>query len=177
MIKTSSCAWVECDGENCDVDKGWHDEGPLHFESVEAAVEYVLGEDGLGWTRRPDGRLLCRRCSESADCDFTGHQHTEWRPKRDAGVEWRMCEHCGGGLEERFVEMGGNLMNDYVGVAGWAIVIALVIPRLVARCFERADLWLERRDATPRMCEHCGGGLERHEMRSTVHGQPEVPDA
>lgn len=65
-VKTSSCVWVECDGDRCDRDKGWPDEGPFHFDSEQAVLEYVLGENGPGWTRLPDGaaavpRLLAGR--------------------------------------------------------------------------------------------------------------------
>ena len=28
----------------------------------------MLGDNGMGWIQLPDGRLLCRRCSEAADC-------------------------------------------------------------------------------------------------------------
>jgi hypothetical protein len=73
-IKTSSCVWVECDGEHCDRDKGWPDKGPFHFDTEQAALEYVLGESGIGWTLLPNGRLLCRGCSEDADCEATRHQ-------------------------------------------------------------------------------------------------------
>ena len=113
-VRTSTCVWVECDGEHCDRDKGWPDgEGPFHFDSEQAALDYVLGdEDGVGWTRMPDGRLLCRSCSTDVDCAVTGHQWTPWRPGaapdgRDSGIEIRWCGHCGGGFEERLTEMGG----------------------------------------------------------------------
>jgi len=39
---------------------------------------YVLGDNGMGWIQLPDGRLLCRRCSEAADCPTTGHQMSSW---------------------------------------------------------------------------------------------------
>lgn len=32
----------------------------------------------MGWIQLPDGRLLCRRCSEAADCPATGHQMSSW---------------------------------------------------------------------------------------------------
>lgn len=111
-IHTSACVWVECDGQRCDRDKGWPDgEGPFHFTSEQSALEYVLGEDGMGWTRLPDGRLLCRGCSDDADCDTTGHQWSQWRHgykngEPDPEIEIRWCTHCGGGFEERLTQMG-----------------------------------------------------------------------
>jgi hypothetical protein len=78
-VHTTTCVWVLCDGTTCDRDKGWPDEGPWHFDTEAAAVDYVLGEHGLGWTRLPDGRLLCRSCN-----------------------------HCGGEFEERLVQIGGQ---------------------------------------------------------------------
>ena len=38
----------------------------------------MLGDNGMGWIQLPDGRLLCRRCSEAADCPATGHQMSSW---------------------------------------------------------------------------------------------------
>ena len=103
-VHTRTCVWVLCDGTRCDRDRGWPDDGPFHFDTEAAAIQYVLGEDGAGWTRLPDGRLLCRSCSQSADCDATGHQLSPWRPHPSSrGVEWRNCTHCGGAFEERFV--------------------------------------------------------------------------
>jgi hypothetical protein len=108
-VHTKTWVWVLCDGPTCDRDKGWPDEGPFHFDTEDAAVSYVLGEDGLGWTRLPDGRLLCRSCSEEADCAATGHQWSRWRSHHaDPGIEWRACNHCGSAFEERFAEMGGQ---------------------------------------------------------------------
>ena len=80
-VSASSCVWVECDGERCDRDKGWPDEGPFHFNSEQAVLEYGTGEVGMGWTRLPDGRLLCRGCSQDADCEATGHEWTGLAPR------------------------------------------------------------------------------------------------
>lgn len=106
-----TCTAVECDTPKCD---GGFDEGTPHFETEAKALEYLIGEEGCGWSIRPDGRLLCRFCSEHADCEATGHQWGEWRPRmrwdaaagrsipdEDSGTEWRMCDHCSGGFEER----------------------------------------------------------------------------
>ena len=105
---TRVCVWVVCDGPSCDRDKGWPDDGgPLHFATEQAALDYVLGEDGGGWTRLPDRRLLCRSCSEAADCDATGHQMTPWyRHCGDPGIELRHCSHCGRGFEKRLTAQG-----------------------------------------------------------------------
>lgn len=109
-MHTSTCVWVLCDGTRCDRDKGWPGgEGPFHFDTETAAVDYVLGEAGQGWTRLPDGRLLCRSCSEEADCAATGHQWSSWRDHHaDTAIQRRFCNHCGGAFEERFAEMGGQ---------------------------------------------------------------------
>lgn len=105
-VHTRACVWVLCDGPDCDSDKGWED-GPFHFDSESEALEYVVGEDGMGWTRLPNGRLLCRACSEQADCAATDHQWSSWRKHRtDPAIEWRICQHCGNGFDERLVEMG-----------------------------------------------------------------------
>lgn len=111
-VKTTACFWVECDNETCAYKQGWPEDGPWHFDSEHDAYEYVLAEDG-GWARRPDGRLLCQGCSRRADCAVTGHQWTDWRygytgrgHEVDTTVQWRMCDHCNDGPEERFTEMG-----------------------------------------------------------------------
>jgi hypothetical protein len=102
-VNSHACVTIECDG-GC-TDKGW-DEGALHFASEQEALEYVLGEDERGWTRRPDGRLLCRSCSEDADCEALGHQWSKWRDHhRDDAIQWRCCEHCRGGFDERLKAM------------------------------------------------------------------------
>lgn len=112
-VRSRACVWVECDNPQCGPDRGWPDEGPFHFQTEQDALDYVLGDEGgLGWTRMPDGRLLCRTCSEHVDCDLTGHQRTPWRPGAvpggiDPSIEVRWCTHCGGGFEERFAEMDG----------------------------------------------------------------------
>jgi hypothetical protein len=104
-----TCVWVECDGSDCDRDRGWPDDGPFHFDTVTAALGYVLGDNGMGWTQLPDGRLLCRSCSEAADCHATGHQMSSWYPHpSDLSIHWRHCTHCGGAHEERFIEMGAS---------------------------------------------------------------------
>jgi hypothetical protein len=109
-VHTKTCVWVQCDGPSRHPDHtGWDDEGPFHFDTEAAALDWVLGEDGAGWTRLPDGRLLCRTCSEEADCAATGHQWSSWHLHHtDPRIEWRTCYHCGGQFEERFVEMGGQ---------------------------------------------------------------------
>jgi hypothetical protein len=84
------------------------DEFTPHFPTEEALWAGVLGEDGYGWTRRPDGRALCRSCSDRADCAERGHQMTPWSPlPRDPEVEWRHCKNCGGTVEDRLAALGG----------------------------------------------------------------------
>ena len=101
------CVWVDCDGPHCDQDKGWPEDGPYHFDTEQAALDYLLGDDGCGWTRLPDGRLLCSSCCEKADCEVTGHQMSRWRQHaNDPGIEFRSCSHCGHGFEERLTALG-----------------------------------------------------------------------
>ena len=76
-----------------------------------------MSEAGIGWTKLPDGRLLCRGCSDDADCQATGHQWSDWRPgykngQPDPSIEWRFCTHCGGGHEERLAEMGDTCSSS-----------------------------------------------------------------
>lgn len=110
---TRTCFWVERDGDRGQ-DKGWPEEGPFHFDTEQDAIAYVLGEDGMGWTRMPDGRLLCRGCSEDADCEVTGHQWTPWRPgitraAIESGVEVRWRTHCPGGNEVGVYPIGDDV--------------------------------------------------------------------
>lgn len=101
-IKTTTCVWIECDSNDCDRNQGWPDDGPYHFTSERAALDYVLGEHHMGWTKLPDGRLMCRSCSDAADCAATGHQWSEWRAHHSTlAVQWRACFHCGRGFEQR----------------------------------------------------------------------------
>jgi hypothetical protein len=96
-----TCYAVDC--SDCG-DDAW-DEGTPHFPTEEALWAALLGEDGYGWTRRSDGRALCRSCSDRAE---RGHQMTPWSPlPRDPEVEWRHCENCGGAVEDRLAALGG----------------------------------------------------------------------
>ena len=60
--------------------------------------------DDLGWTRRDDGRVLCRLHSAVADCDRDGHRLSPWtqHPIED-DLEWRFCIWCGARFEQRIV--------------------------------------------------------------------------
>jgi hypothetical protein len=103
QVHVEQCVWIECAG--CGTQS--YDEGTPHFDSEAQARTALLGEDGYGWTERGDGRLLCRSCSESADCAEVGHQMGPWRPHpRDPEIAWRYCEHCGGNFEDRLVALG-----------------------------------------------------------------------
>ena len=110
-VRHEACVIVECDTPKCD---SGYDEGTPHFDSEEQAFKHLLGDDGWGWSRLPDGRLLCASCSQRAECEATGHKWSEWRPRMrwDADgrrsvpepgspTEWRSCNHCGGAFEER----------------------------------------------------------------------------
>lgn len=112
QVRIRSCVWLEC--AECGTDS--YDEGTPHFGSETEARTYLLGDpskdgdDGCGWTERRDGRLLCRSCSEHADCQEHGHEMTEWHAHpRDPEIEWRHCEHCGGAIEDRLTALGGPL--------------------------------------------------------------------
>ena len=86
-----TCSTIHCDGD-CD-GQGWDDEGPLHFDSADAAASYVCE---LGWTITA-GRALCPECLRAADCAATGHQLSAWEDGELDGVPYRRrwCEHCG----------------------------------------------------------------------------------
>jgi hypothetical protein len=71
---------------------------------------YVLGDNGMGWIELPDGRLLCRRCSEAADCPATGHQMSSWSwyPHPNGRGPVATLHALRGAHEERFAEMGAS---------------------------------------------------------------------
>lgn len=85
-IQEHSCVTALCD----DCGDGW-DEGPWHFDSRKellkalASYDWVVGD-----------RILCRSCSDKADCAATGHQWDEWEDREMEGVPYRSrwCEHC-----------------------------------------------------------------------------------
>jgi hypothetical protein len=57
-----------------------------------------------GWSRRDDGRILCRRHSEVADCDVWGHQLTLWTEHPlESDFDWRYCGRCGAAFEQRIM--------------------------------------------------------------------------
>jgi hypothetical protein len=103
QVHTQQCVWLDC--ADCGTDS--YDEGTPHFASEAEGRRQILGEDGYGWTERADGRLMCRHCSDRADCAEHGHDMGEWtRHAGDAEIEWRYCQHCGGEIEDRLVAMG-----------------------------------------------------------------------
>jgi hypothetical protein len=64
----------------------------------------VLEGPDYDWTRRDDGRVLCRIHSRVADCDRDGHLDTRWRTHPiDDDLEWRYCERCGAAFEQRII--------------------------------------------------------------------------
>jgi len=104
-LRSGICWWVEC----AECVTGWAEDGVPHFDSPEQAGEHLFGEDGYGFTTRPDGRTLCRHCGEAADCAELGHDYTPWQPwHSDPEIEWRSCAHCGGGFEDRLTALGGT---------------------------------------------------------------------
>jgi hypothetical protein len=62
----------------------------------------MLDPSGHGWTRRDDGRVLCKHHSNVAHCDSVGHVVNPWiEHPIDPGLEWRYCELCGSAFEQR----------------------------------------------------------------------------
>lgn len=62
----------------------------------------TLEGDDYRWTRRDDGRVLCRIHSEVADCDRDGHQIMSWRQHPiEPALQWRYCRTCGMAFEQR----------------------------------------------------------------------------
>ncbi len=109
QTRIRTCVWIECAG--CGTDS--FDDGIPHFADEAEALAQLLGDpavesdEGWGWTQRRDGRLLCRACSDHADCEDHGHEMTDWRRHPgDPVIEWRHCEHCGGAIEDRLVALG-----------------------------------------------------------------------
>ena len=74
-----------------------------------AAAQSVFDPGGWGFTRRADGRVLCCECGDKADCAERGfHTYTPWEADpRDSEIEFRACEHCDGGFEDRLAALGG----------------------------------------------------------------------
>lgn len=67
----------------------------------------TLEGDDYGWTRRDDGRVLCRIHSDVADCDRDGHQIMSWQQHPiEPGLQWRYCRNCGVALEQRIHRHG-----------------------------------------------------------------------
>lgn len=99
-VQQSTCYWIDC--SECGED-AW-DEGRHHFDSEEE-LRHVLVES-YRWSFESHGRTLCRHCTRSADCERDGHRYDEWRTHpSDQEVQIRFCEHCHGGMEERFTAM------------------------------------------------------------------------
>jgi hypothetical protein len=89
--RSMTCFTLTCDGrEDCDP---W-EEGPYHFDTAEAAIEYARSEE---WLIIGD-RAICPDCSDRADCAATGHQYGAWRanewPEFAITFRSRFCEHC-----------------------------------------------------------------------------------
>lgn len=70
----------------------------------------VTARTVTGFNIQPDGRMLCRHCSEPADCTERGHDYTP-RPGGHAmttPTSARRCNHCGGWSEHRLISLGGE---------------------------------------------------------------------
>jgi hypothetical protein len=71
------------------------------FDSEADMWRQLLG-DVYGWTRRDDGRVLCRAHSGVADCDANGHLIGRWvEHPLDEDLDWRFCTRCGSQFEQR----------------------------------------------------------------------------
>lgn len=70
---------------------GW-EEGPWHFTSQEEALDCVRKCDWL----LTAGKVLCPSCAETAVCEATGHQLTDWEDRVWEGAAFRRrnCGHC-----------------------------------------------------------------------------------
>jgi hypothetical protein len=72
------------------------------FASERQMWESILSPHRYAWTRRDDGRVLCRHHSAVADCDAHGHQSSPWTEHPlDADLDWRFCPRCGGQFQQR----------------------------------------------------------------------------
>jgi hypothetical protein len=96
--KVHQCVTVSCDdcGDDC-----W-DEGPLHWPTLEAALEYLGdGPDeevgGSGWTITSDLQI-CDRCTRVRACAAMGHPMGDWITVKDGLGAVRWCG-CGRELE------------------------------------------------------------------------------
>lgn len=104
MIAVKTCYEITCD-RDCD-GRGWDEDdgGTPHFDTEAEAIEYArsCGFVIVG------GSVLCQSCARVADCERTGHQWGEWRPRDPYGVpcKRRECEHCGHGeYDQPFEEL------------------------------------------------------------------------
>jgi hypothetical protein len=71
-----------------------------HFDDEEQLWDVMLGE--YEWTRRDDGRVLCRHHSSVADCDAFGHAVSAWTQHPiEPDIDWRYCTRCGAHFEQR----------------------------------------------------------------------------
>lgn len=67
----------------------------------------TLEGDDYWWTRRDDGRVLCRIHRRVADCDRDGHliapshQHSI-----EPDLQWRYCRNCSAAFEQRIPRPG-----------------------------------------------------------------------
>jgi hypothetical protein len=104
-LKHATVWWLECTYCGLDAVGG----KPLWFTTLEQLWEAMLDRSGHGWTRRDDGRVLCRHHSAVADCEISGHQICPWAEHPlDAGLEWRYCQRCGSSFEQRITSQGAT---------------------------------------------------------------------
>ena len=72
------------------------------FASEREMWEALLSSHQYGWTRRDDGRILCRIHSAVADCDVHGHRKSSWTEHPlDDQLDWRYSIRCGGAFQQR----------------------------------------------------------------------------
>jgi hypothetical protein len=96
-VRSRTVYWISCTvcGEDAD-------QAAPRFDSEADLWRALLSSDGVGWTRRDDGRILCPAHRGVGICDEDGHVMTLWvMHPLDDELEWRYCETCGARFEQR----------------------------------------------------------------------------
>lgn len=97
QLQSRAFWWLECTVCGPDSAAGG---SPLVESEADAWSEVTTA----GWTRRDDGRILCRVHSAVADCDALGHVMRPWAEHPiGPDLEWRFCSRCGSQFAQRVV--------------------------------------------------------------------------
>jgi hypothetical protein len=103
QVRSHVLWWLEC--TLCGVDS--YAGNIARFASEADMWAVMLGE--CGWSRRDDGRVLCRWHGAVADCDAEGHQLTLWvEHPIEAELDWRFCARCGAQFAQRIAGSPGT---------------------------------------------------------------------